>query len=274
MGSAVGASARCGGSRVLWAGEGRSAATRARAHECGFEEAHTLGALVEASTVILSVCPPHCAIEVARSVAALGFSGIYVDANAVASSTAREIGRAIEQAGAVFVDGAVIGPPPAKRGSTRLYLSGSAAARIAPIFAAGPLEVIVLSGGPGAASALKMAYAAWHKGSIALLLSACALAGAEGVSNALMEEWELSHPELPPMAQAAARTNARKAWRWVGEMHEIAASFEAVGLPRGFHDAAARVYRRLESYKGAPSPLLTDVLSRLITCVNVEPRGY
>ena len=92
MGSKVGAAVRSSGARVLWAGEGRSAATRKRASEAGLEDAGSVSALVSASNVILSVCPPAAAIDVAAQVAKLRFGGTYVDGNAIAPATAREIG--------------------------------------------------------------------------------------------------------------------------------------------------------------------------------------
>src|SRR3989442_9217868 len=135
MGSVVGACARAGGARVLWASEGRSAPSRARAAADGLEDAGALGALVARSAVILSVCPPHAAADVARAVAALRFSGIYVDANAIAPATARNVGAIVERAGATFVDGGIVGPPPRTRGTTRLYLSGREAKRAGALFA-------------------------------------------------------------------------------------------------------------------------------------------
>src|SRR5436305_74555 len=131
MGSAVGATVVAGGARVLWASAGRSAATRARAREAGLEDAGTLESVVQASRVIVSVVPPHGAADLARAVAQLGFRGVYVDANAVAPATAREIGRVVEAAGARFVDGGIIGPATRTRGTTRIYLAGPAAPEIA-----------------------------------------------------------------------------------------------------------------------------------------------
>jgi 3-hydroxyisobutyrate dehydrogenase-like beta-hydroxyacid dehydrogenase len=254
MGSAMGAAARAGGARVLWASEGRGSTSRERAGAAGLEDAGTLAELVGRSDVIFSVCPPHAAIDVAGPVGALGFSGIYVDANAVSPATAREIGTIVEKGGAAFVDGGIVGPPPRARGTTRLYLSGPGASRVAALFAVGPLEAIALEGGPGAASALKMAYAAWTKGTSALLMAVRALAIAEGVDEALRREWERSQPELPARSEAAVKANTGKAWRFVGEMEEIAATFAGAGLPDGFHQAAAEIYRRLAGYKDAATP--------------------
>jgi len=263
MGSMVGAAVRSGGSRVLWAGEGRSAATRKRASEAGLEDAGSVSALVAASDVILSVCPPAAAVDVASQVAKLRFAGTYVDGNAIAPATAREIGGIVEKGGAGFVDGGIIGPPPVKPGTTRFYVSGTGAERIAAILTAGPLHAIVVPGGPGAASTVKMAYASWTKGSAALLLAVCALASAEGVEDSLVREWKISQPELSARAEGAARSNAKKAWRFVGEMEEIAATFAAAGLPDAFHRGAAEIYRRMEIYKEGPAPSFADVLRAL-----------
>jgi 3-hydroxyisobutyrate dehydrogenase-like beta-hydroxyacid dehydrogenase len=264
MGAAVGAAARAGGARVLWASEGRGTDTWARAAAAELEDAGTLAAVVGASDVVLSVCPPHAARDVAAAVAAAGFRGLYVDGNAVAPATSRAIAAIVERAGATFVDGGIVGPAPQKPGTTRLYLSGAAAARVVPLFAAGPLEAIVVPGDLTSASAVKMAYAAWTKGQQALLMAVRALAVAEGVDETLLAEWQRSQPDLPKRSDNAARGSARKAWRWIGEMDEIAAAFAAVGLPDGFHRAAGEVYRRMAPYKDAGVPPTIDDVAKTL----------
>ncbi|HEX4658201.1 MAG TPA: DUF1932 domain-containing protein, partial [Streptosporangiaceae bacterium] len=119
-----------------------------------------------------------------------------------------------------------------------------------------PLDARVIGGGTWSASAVKMAYASWTKGTAALVLTARALARAEGVENVLLAEWALSQPALPDRSSGAARSAATKGWRWVAEMEEIAASMAAVGLPDGFHQAAAEIFRR--SPRAEPGTL-TDV---------------
>jgi Domain of unknown function (DUF1932) len=99
-----------------------------------------------------------------------------------------------------------------------------------------------------------VAFAAYTKGTAALLLAIRAFARAEGVETALVKEWELTLPGLPSQSEGAVRGSARKAWRFVGEMQEIADAFKAAGLPDGFHRAAAELYRRLERYKDADQP--------------------
>lgn len=254
MGASVGAAARAAAARVLWVSEGRSDATRARAEASGLEDAVWLNGLVNRSDVIVSVCPPHAAEAVAREVAGLGYRGIYVDANAVSPQTARRVAGVVEEAGATAVDGGIIGPPAARPGTTRLYLSGSAVAveRVRWHFEGGPLDARALDGPVGAASALKMAYAAYTKGTTALLAAIHALAEHEDVHEALLEEWALSQPDLLATSERRTATGAARAWRFAGEMDEIAATFGAAGLPDGFHRAAAEVYRRLERFRDDP----------------------
>ena len=254
MGSAVGATLVAAGAHVVWASAGRSDATRARAAELGLHDAGTLAAVVAATRVLVSVTPPHGALALADAVAALGFRGLYVDANAVAPATARRIGAVVEAAGARFVDGGIIGPANRKPGAARLYLSGASAPDVAPLFAAGPIEAIVLDAPSGAASALKMAYAGWTKGSQALLATMRAFALHEGVEAALLAEWKISQPELPARSERAYHDNARKAWRFVGEMEEIAAALKHAGLPPEFHEGAREVYLRLSDYKDSKTP--------------------
>ena len=262
MGASVGAAA-AHHARVLWATDGRSAATRARAERAGLHPVVDLPSLVAESEVILGVCPPHAAVDLARAVAACGFAGIYVDANAVSPATARKVAGVVTAGGARFVDGGIIGPPAWKPGSTRLYLSSEDALSVVALFTDTPLRAVAIDGGAGAASALKMAYAAYTKGSAALVLAIRALAGVEGVEEALLAEWRLSQPGLDARSDRLARQNAPKAWRFVGEMEEIASSFQAAGLPGGFHEAAAEIYRRLADFKDTEAPEPAAVLATL-----------
>jgi 3-hydroxyisobutyrate dehydrogenase-like beta-hydroxyacid dehydrogenase len=238
MGAAVGAALRAKGETVLWASSERSAATAERARTAGLEAVEAVEELARRSDVIIVLCPPAAAVEVASSVPR--FAGIYVDANAVSPATARTISGLVGR----YVDGGVVGSPPREPGSTRLYLSGVEAAFVAELFAGTIVDARVVSEDVAAASAVKMAYAAWTKGTAALLLAIRALARVEGVEETLLEEWRASLPELPDRSVAAARSALAKGWRWVGEMDEIADTFAAGGLPEGFHRAAAEVYRR------------------------------
>ena len=135
MGASVGAAARGAGTPVAWASAGRSDATRLRAKEAGLEDVGSLEALADSCDVLVSVCPPSAATELAASVAALGFDGIFVDANAVAPHTACEVDAIVQEGGARFVDGGIIGPPAHRQGTTRLYLSGGEVEAVARLFA-------------------------------------------------------------------------------------------------------------------------------------------
>ncbi len=236
MGAAVGAVLRSQGHRVVWASEGRSDETRARARAAGLEDVGS-PAEVARSEVVFSICPPHAALDVAR----LGlFAGIYVDANAISPARVREV---VQAAGGDAVDGGIVGSPPRESGTTRFYLSGPNAAAVAELFAGSVLDARVVSDEIGDASAVKMAYAGWTKGTAAMLLAIRELARVEGVEETLLAEWDLSLPELRERHERATRSANAKGWRWVGEMEEIAATFEADGLPGGFHRAAAEVFR-------------------------------
>jgi 3-hydroxyisobutyrate dehydrogenase-like beta-hydroxyacid dehydrogenase len=226
MGASVGRVLQGNGHEVLWASEGRSDATRERAQT--FRDAGTIDALAEQAELILSICPPHAALDVARALR--GFDGVYVDANAISPMHAREIAAMHPR----FVDAGIVGGPPDEPGTT-LYLSGAGAAAVAVLFVGSNLEPRVVAD----ASAVKMAYAAWSKGSAAMLLAIRDVAAHFGVED----EWGLAAPDLAERVPRAERARDTKGWRWVGEMEEIADTFAAAGQPDGFHRAAARVYR-------------------------------
>jgi 3-hydroxyisobutyrate dehydrogenase-like beta-hydroxyacid dehydrogenase len=248
MGAAIGSAWVQAGQQVLWLPSGRSPATAARAAAAGMTGVEGTRGLVAESDLVVSVCPPDAALEVAALVAAAAPAAerwMYLDANAVAPATAESIARTVGEAGGVYVDGGIIGPPPTSPGTTRLYLSGPGAIDVSEMIGTPAIEIHVVSEKAGDASALKLAYSAWTKGSNALLLAARAAAARLGIEEALLLEWRTSIPDLIDRVEGAERAARQKAWRWSGEMDEIAAMFDSVGLPSGFHRAAGDVYRHL-----------------------------
>ena len=244
----------------VWVSAGRSPATQSRAGRAGLIDAESIGALAERTDMIIAVCPPEAAEAVAGAVADVGFEGIYVDANAISPTTTRRMAERFER----FVDGGIIGPPARTEGTTRFYLSGTDARRVAERFDGTVVDARVIEGGPGAASALKMAYAAWTKGTTAMLLAISALAEAEGVAQPLRDEWAMSQPDLPDRAVRSPRLIAPKAWRWVAEMEEIALTFAAAGLPTGFHEASAELYAALTTYKDSDDATIEEIIATLL----------
>jgi 3-hydroxyisobutyrate dehydrogenase-like beta-hydroxyacid dehydrogenase len=238
MGAAIGAALVGSGAEVVWLPAGRSAATRRRAEAAGLRESTDL----TGCDVVFSVCPPGHALDVARSSA--GFTGVYVDANAVSPATAEQVATVVEATGAAYVDGGIIGPPPREPGTTRLYLSGDPAGDIARLFLDSPVEPVVVDAGRFAASATKMTYAAWTKISAALLLTTHEVATRLDVDDVLAAEWAVSQPDLARRLASARRSAETKGWRWEAEMREIAATFAAVGQPDGFGQAAAELFGR------------------------------
>lgn len=262
MGASLGACAHAVGHEVRWVASGRSPATAARAESAGLVACTELSAALRDCDVVLAVCPPDAAGAVASEVAQLESTALYVDANAVSPATARQIARTVGPAR--YVDGGIIGPPAHRPGTTRLFLSGGHAVEVAALFEGSKLECVVTAGGAGAASAVKMAYAAWTKGSAALLLAIRALAEREGVAEALLEEWRRSQPGVGERVASAAVGTPRKAWRFVGEMDEIAATLREAGLPGEFHTGAREIYARLAEFKNVPEIEFDAVLRALL----------
>jgi 3-hydroxyisobutyrate dehydrogenase-like beta-hydroxyacid dehydrogenase len=267
MGISVAASAQNSGHDVYWVSEGRSAQTRERAEKFNLHDAHTLSGLCETCSIIVSVCPPHAAEEVANQALAHSFAGLYLDANAISPQRAIRIGQKVTEAGATFVDGGIIGGPAWEPGRTWLYLSGpgQSAHVVASCFAAGPLETSVIGEAIGKASALKMCFAAYTKGSTALLCAILAAAETLGVRKELERQWSRGGSDFAEQTSQRVRRVTAKAWRFAGEMDEISETFDQAGCPGGFHAAAAVIYRRIAHFKDAPStPRLEDVLAALV----------
>jgi 3-hydroxyisobutyrate dehydrogenase-like beta-hydroxyacid dehydrogenase len=193
-----------------------------------------------------------------------GFQGIYLDANAISPERAKSIGEQVSRGGATFVDGGIVGGPAWKPGTTWLYLSGPTATQAARAFAAGPLGIELIGDEIGKASALKMCYAALTKGTTALLAATFGAAQQLGVLDALMAEWGRDGSKAGQENERKVREVTAKAWRFTGEMEEIAATFAAAGMPPGFHQAAAEIYQRLAEFKDAPAtPAIEEVLTAL-----------
>jgi 3-hydroxyisobutyrate dehydrogenase-like beta-hydroxyacid dehydrogenase len=236
MGALVGGAARA---EVLWASEGRSEATARRAAEAGLRDVGGLDELVAASELVLSVCPPAIAEDVAASVAQAGFAGLYVEANAISPKRVERIAGT----GLRVVDAAVISPR-----EVHLYLSGEPAdvERVGALFEGTAVPPVVLPGGVGAASALKMAFGGWNKIGAALTAQAFAIARSYGV-----EEW------LAQEGVEAGRVTAAgpKAWRWAPEMEEVAATCSDLGLPEGMARGAAELFERWAGHRDRPVEL-------------------
>ena len=278
MGAAVGRCLHDRGHVVLWASAGRGSATAARAAAAGLVDAGTVTEIASRSDVIVSVCPPHAALDIAREVAGTGFGGLYLDANAISPATVREVAAIVAGGGAGCVDGGIIGTPPVAPGFIRLYLSGPRTDEVRQLFEDTPVDARVVDhagrsgaaqggaargggiGDVGSASAVKMAYASWTKGSAALLLAARALARVQGVEDVLLAEWGLSQPGLEERSARAAGSATSKGWRWVAEMEQIAATMGAAGLPEGFHLAAAEIYRRSPHAEAAALDAVLEAL--------------
>ncbi len=266
MGSYIAAMLARAGKEVLWCSAGRSAATRARAEEHGLTACAQLEELCERAEVILSVCPPHSAREVAESVVEAGYGRIYVDANAIAPARSREIGASLVERGLTYVDGGIIGNPAWEEDNTWLYLAGECAPEVAALFGESHLIPKVLPGDIGRASAMKMCFAAYTKGSTALIVAILAAAEGLGVRNELLEQWAENGSTFAEQAVRRTRGVTAKAWRFEGEMREIASTLATAGSQRGFHDAAAEVYSKLAGFKDAEvTPELAVVLQAVLS---------
>ena len=267
MGISVAASAQNSGHQVFWASQGRSAQTRERAQKYGLSEVNRLEELCDCCGVILSVCPPHAASQVAQKVRECSYQGLYADLNAISPQRVKAMEQSMQDAGISFVDGGIIGPPAWKPNATWVYLSGEAAPKVAGLFEAGPLQPQVLGPEIGKASAMKMVYSANTKGTTALLCATVALAEKMGVLAELEQQWTRKDPDNAAQVFERVRKVTAKAWRFSGEMTEIADTFGGAGLPAGFHGAACQVYERLAGFKDQDEiPALEAVLAALLSC--------
>jgi 3-hydroxyisobutyrate dehydrogenase-like beta-hydroxyacid dehydrogenase len=263
MGVAVAASAIHNGHHVYWASQGRSEQTRKRAQDHQLLDAGSLEEVCKLCPIILSVVPPSAAEEVAEQVVARGFKGTFADLNAISPQRAQRIGQRLETNGVRFVDGGIVGPPPWQPKTTWLCLSGAHSTTVAACFANGPLQTDILGDRVGDASAVKMCYGAYTKGLTALIAGVLGTAENLGVRESLARRWADDGSGLDKNAGPRVARITDRAWRWVGEMEEIAATFASANMPRGFHEAAGDIYERLARFKDQPTPSTDAVLDAL-----------
>jgi 3-hydroxyisobutyrate dehydrogenase-like beta-hydroxyacid dehydrogenase len=263
MGAQVGAQAVAAGPQVWWLPEGRGPQTVARAEDAGLSPAASLAELAGTCEIILSVCPPAAALDVARRVAATSFSGIYVDANAISPAHALAVAEYFG-ARAQVVDGGIVGGPPVRPG-TRLYLSGpeDAADEVRSIFAGTLLEPRVLDGPIGQASALKLAFASFNKISYLLAAQSFALADTHGVLDELLSLAAHAAPGTLLARPDQVTTAGPRAWRWAPEMQEVAQSLTELRLPGEIADAAASMFSRWTDFKDVPEATLRELIGGL-----------
>jgi 3-hydroxyisobutyrate dehydrogenase-like beta-hydroxyacid dehydrogenase len=265
MGISIAASAIHNGHEVYWLSKGRSDQTRVRAERYSLSAVDSLLHLCQTCEVIISICPPHAAEEVARSVGEAGFRGLYLDANAISPQRTRKLGQIMNAKNIHFVDGGIIGGPAWTPNETWLYLSGERADEIVSYFANGPLETKIIGNEIGKASALKMCYAAYTKGTTAQLTAILAAAESLDVREELYQQWDRDEQGFSEQANQRVRGVTAKAWRFEGEMREIASTFQEANLPEGFHQAAAEIYHRMADFKSAAElPSLHDLLNELL----------
>ncbi len=227
--------------------DGRSPASTARARAAGMT-AVTFDRLCDAQ-LLLSILPPAAALGFARRLAPLlglaEHKPVFVDCNAVSPQTAREIGHVISAAGAACVDAAIIGLPPKPGGpSPHFYASGPDAAKIQTLGAHG-LDIRVLDGPIGAASALKMCYAGINKGGAAIAAAMILAAARAGATEALRQEMSESLPNVLNSLQRQIPDMLPKAYRWVGEMREIASFAGEDTATREIFEGFALLFERI-----------------------------
>lgn len=246
MGARIGAQLVRAGDEVRWLSTGRSAATQQRAEEAGLTATADVAALLAGAEMVMCVCPPQGALDVARLVAGGGFSGTYVDANPVALTTMTEIAATVEAGGARVVDGGIVGPPPREGGRTHLYLAGdqSAALTVAGRFGGTDVTPMVVGTKLGAASAAKQAYALFNKGRLVLAALAADLAESNGVLEVLAGESERSGAEILADLPAVRAGLAEVGWRWGPEFEQIAAALLGSGADPALARACVEQLRR------------------------------
>lgn len=246
MGQAIAGRLKECGLKVYAALDGRSERTRALAREAGLTDCGSMEKLVATCELVLSVINPGEALNVAREVSAAmkktARKIALADLNAVSPQTAREADRMVREAGGMFIDGGIIGPPPrGEKDKPRIYVSGPDAHLFEQISHPN-LLMRVLSERIGDASGVKMCYAAMTKGTTALAVELLVAARKLGVEQALEKELRESRNDVFDWQMKNIAVMPPKAYRWVPEMQEIAKTFGELGLTRRIFEGATDIY--------------------------------
>ncbi|AUB41854.1 3-hydroxyisobutyrate dehydrogenase or related beta-hydroxyacid dehydrogenase [Nostoc flagelliforme CCNUN1] len=246
MGQAIASVLNQNGLKTIAALDDRSQRTRQLAAAGNIQDVGSLTELVIESDVVLSVLVPAAATEAARQVAEVIGNVrkqiLYVDCNAVAPQKVKRIAQLVESSGVIFVDASIIGPPPRVPGRTRIYASGKQADELQQLQNYG-LDIRVIGDEVGQASGLKMSYAALTKGLTAISTELLIAAHRLGLDEQLWNEVSSSQPELAAILTRSIPSMTPKAHRWIGEMEEIAETFQELGLTERIFYGAADVYR-------------------------------
>ncbi len=274
MGSAIGKVLRNAGIDVVTCLEGRSDLTRLRAGEAGMRVVPSLDQLVRASDLIISVMVPSEALSVARpvsdSIRRTGARPVFADLNAISPQTILKIGKMMADAGVTVIDGGILGAPPRPgKADTRIYCSGPDTAALESLSAPG-LDIRVLGPELGQASGLKMVYSASTKAVTALWTELLVAARALGLEEALKAEFQRGGAAVAEAFNRRVPSMPRKSRRWVGEMEEIAATFESLGMTPRMLLGAADMYRLVgdtplaDRTERQPDPSLDTVVETLV----------
>ncbi|MEU4347138.1 DUF1932 domain-containing protein [Streptomyces sp. NPDC023838] len=262
MGAAFGAQLRRRNVRVLWCTDGRSNRSRARAEDAGLEGVDDLGQLVAKAQVLLSLCPPAAAVDVAHQVAVCGFDGrLFIEANAITPHRVREVAELLP--GVAVIDGAVVGSPPTGGKQPMLYLSGSpdGCSQAAALFVGSDVKTHVLDARVGTASALKLSYSSYQKASRVLAALAYGLAEANGVADELVKIAGKRGGSYLTETNYIPKT-ASRAWRWGPELDDAADLLREASLPDDLMEAASRVLHRWSDARDSELTI-TEALSLL-----------
>ncbi len=256
MGAAVATVLRAYGLRVVTCLEGRSARTRQRSEAAGLEVVPTLAQLVRTVEAVVSIVPtmtaPAVGEEVAQAITQTSRPIYFIEANAISPMTSTAIEKTITRAGGRFIDGCIIGGARDVGRSTMFYLSGPNAEVAAAALRAGGVQVEVLGGQAGQASAFKMGYAGFTKGTTALLLELTLMAHAWGFLDAILAKYASSHPEALRLFTAHVTTWPEYAGIRAEEMVELTATAKAAGLAPSMAPGAEQVMATMAQLSWEP----------------------
>jgi 3-hydroxyisobutyrate dehydrogenase-like beta-hydroxyacid dehydrogenase len=246
MGSAVARSLSEHGLETLTCLDGRSEHSRRLALAAGMQDTASLAEMISRGDVLLSIMPPAAATDFANRACPLikeySPGTLFVDCNAVSPQTSGEIAKIAAANDVRFQDVGIVGAAPqAKRAPVRFYTSGAYGAQMQQL-ATEHIRINDMGDEIGRASAIKMVYASVTKATNALRAAAVIAAERLGVSEEIHAEWQDSLPGVYEAMQKRLPLLSADAGRWSGEMHEIANTYQSVGLTPAFHEGAAWLF--------------------------------
>ncbi len=211
----------------------RAAALKAKAAKDGILAAPSVGSAVAAAGLVISAVTTSQTLAAAQAVARHIAPGtIFLDINSTSPDVKRRAARAIEDAGADFVEAAVMDLVPPHGHKVPMLLAGAKAHDLAEMLGRYGMNVSVIGTEIGTASAVKMVRSVFMKGFTAILLECLVAAKKLNAEDVVLDSLQTTFPQLDwrGVADYYLPRLIKHAKRQSAEMIAVADTLKEIGV--------------------------------------------